>query len=199
MTSASSSRNIRPSETTRSDLLTVNNRRTNIKFIKCPTCQEMSLVNFKEYKINIICENQEHINNNILLENYESTQKIKNEFNCNECNKNKIGQFYICQNCSINLCKFCYKKHSNENREHKIIESELINFICLNHSKEFTFYCKECNKNLCDLCTTEHINGHGLIELKNLSKNLDKNYIDELKQKKEKLKENIEEIIDMLI
>ena len=54
----------------------------------------------------------------------------KNEL-CNICNKSKEvihdNKLYKCCNCILNLCPICKLKH---NKEHKLIDYELINYLC---------------------------------------------------------------------
>ena len=102
------------------------NKRNQIisKDIICNECKENSLMNFDNFKINIYgCKNN-HKTNNILLNEFENTQKIDiNKIICNICNKNnksitKNNEFYICNTCNKNICPLCKLKH---NKDHIII------------------------------------------------------------------------------
>ena len=79
------------------------------KDIICFICKEKCLMDIKNFKLNFKCKNN-HINNNILLNNYEKTQKVYlNEIICDICkNKNKgntnDNKFYICNSCNKNMC-----------------------------------------------------------------------------------------------
>ena len=73
--------------------------------IICPKCGEISLINIKDYLINIYgCKNG-HIINNILFNKFESTQNINiSKIICNECKENNKGntsenKFYRCNKC----------------------------------------------------------------------------------------------------
>ena len=79
------------------------------KDIICPICKENSLIAIKDYKININgCKNN-HQNENILLNLFEETQKIRlNDIKCNICEVNNKSntyknEFYICIT-SIKIC-----------------------------------------------------------------------------------------------
>ena len=149
------------------DIYNNNNEKKNEKEYKdiiCPKCGENCLIKIKDYKINLFkCDNKHNINN-ILLDEYNNTQKIKEEIKCNNCNKNRLeiydNKLYKCCNCNINLCPLC---KSNHNNEHKIIDYELVNYICKMHDERYISYCKECEKNICDICEIEHNNEHNLI------------------------------------
>ena len=166
------------------------------KDIICPICGENCLIEIKDYKINLSkCDNKHNINN-ILIDEYNNTQIIK-EVKCNICNKNKLeiynNQIYRCCSCDINLCPLC---KSNHNKDHKIIDYELKNYICKMHDERYTSYCKECEKNICDICEFEHNKNHNLIYHKDIIKNKDN--INELKIKLDELKNEINEIINKL-
>ena len=62
------------------------------KDIICPKCGENCLIEIKDYKINLCkCDNKHSISN-ILLDEFNNTQIIK-EVKCNICNKNKLEIF----------------------------------------------------------------------------------------------------------
>ena len=121
------------------------------KDIICPECGENCLIEIKDYKINLSkCDNKQNIKN-ILLDEYNNTQKM-DKIKCDNCNRNKLeiynNQIYKCCKCNINLCPLC---KSNHNKEHKIIDYEIKNYICQIHDERYISYCKECEKNICDL------------------------------------------------
>ena len=105
------------------------------KEIICPECGDICLIDIKDYKIILNNYNKNHKRENILLDEYNNLQKI-NELNiiCNECNQNKNeiynNQLYKCCKCKINICPLCKLKH---NKEHKLIEYELKNYLCNIH------------------------------------------------------------------
>ena len=86
--------------------------------IICPECKENILLNIENYKINLYeCKN-EHKKENILLNEFENMQKIDyTKIKCNKCeinNRNNMhnNEFYICNDCNINLCPLCKYKHN---------------------------------------------------------------------------------------
>ena len=180
-----------------------NNERTNkkeFKDINCPRCGENCLFEIKDYKINLKCDNQ-HDLNSILLDEFNNIQII-NEIKsnkCNICNKNKLeiydNKLYKCYNCNINLCLLCKYKH---NKDHKVIDYDLINYICRIHGERYTSYCKECKKNICDICELQHNNNHNLIYHRDIIKKKENNNINELKIKIDKLKDEVKDIINIL-
>ena len=161
------------------------------KDIICPYCGENCLIEIKDYKIYYSkCDNKHNINI-ILLDEFNNTQLI-DEIKCNNCNKNKLeiydNKMHYCCKCNINLYPLC---KSNHNKEHKIIDYELKNYICKIHGERYTSYCKECEKNICDLCEIEHNNNHNLIYHRDIIKIRDNNNINELEIKIDKLKNEI--------
>ena len=96
------------------------------KDISCPKCGEISRINITDYKILLQCKNKHNLRN-ILLNEYEDTQKIDiSKIICDECkinNKSNTYQniFYRCNKCKKNLCPLCKDNH---NKEHKIINYE---------------------------------------------------------------------------
>ena len=172
------------------------------KEIICPECKENILFNLKDYKINLYeCKNN-HIKNNILLNEFENTQLIDlSKIICNEC---KIqtqadtynNEFYICNSCGIKLCPICKLKHD---KNHNIINYNDKNFICKKHNDTYIKYCKECKENLCLLCEKEH-NYHKLIYLGDIIINKD-DILEEMKELNNiinKFKNKIDEIKNIL-
>jgi hypothetical protein len=171
------------------------------KDVICPECGENCLLTFENYKMTLNnCKNNHNLPN-ILLEEFNDTQKI-NELTiiCNDCkkiNKAKVSnnQFYKCFNCNTNLCPGCKAKH---NKEHIIIDYEFQNYICKTHGENFTSYCKICNANLCKKCEPKHNKTHKLINYKDISRNkfTNKN-LNDLRTKIDKLKNEIKYIINI--
>ena len=138
--------------------------------IICPKCHEKAKINIKDYIINIFgCKNN-HIINNLSLDNYENSQMIEiSNIICGKCKINKINKnndinediFYYCIDCKINLCDACKIDHE---KNHKIIDYDNIDYICYNHNKEYTRFCETCKINICSLCEQEH-NNHETITI----------------------------------
>jgi len=162
----------------------------NSKYIICPRCKEICFMNINNYKINLFnCKNN-HCFSNLLLNELNDFQKIdESNIKCNKCNINKSettnNKFYKCLDCNINLCPLCNLSH---NKNHKIIDYEVMNNCCNNHGERYISYCKDCNQNLCDICDFSKHNINFLYKFKN-----DKESIFQLKNKLEDLKkENID-------
>ena len=169
------------------------------KEVICPECGENCLLKIENYKLSLNNCKNDHSLHNILLEEFNDTQKI-NELLiiCNECkktNKAKFNQFFKCCNCNINLCPGCKAKH---NKEHIIIDYELRNLICKTHGESFISYCKVCNNNLCRKCQLKHDKNHKLINYKDIlkNKNINRN-LNELRTMIDKLKNEIKYIINI--
>ena len=172
------------------------------KYAICPFCKEQTRMCIKDYKVNIFdCKNG-HKNDNFLPEEFEKTQYIdESQIICDSCKKvNKSNtfnnEFFICNDCKINLCPLCKSTH---NKGHYIINYDQKNFVCNLHSQSYNSYCKKCRKNLCLFCEQDHI-GHditsyGMImpKLKDL-----KNILSEFKSELDKFNSNIKEIIRKL-
>lgn len=161
------------------------------KDIICPICKEKCFITFRDYKINLNCE-QKHYTNNILLKDYDETQKNRKTIICSKCNKNKSTQFYKCIECQNIYCQNCKDQHTIN---HKLIEVEIINYNCLRHNSEFTFYCKDCEINICEKCKSTHQNNHSFISLNDMNNNIN---IEKLKEEINKMKDAINNIITML-
>ena len=177
--------------------------------IICPLCKQNCLIDLKDYKIKLYdCKNDHEISN-ILINEFDNTQKInENEIKCKNCERTKFKSynrlFYICAECKIYLCPLCKEKH---NKEHEIIDYNNIKCICLEHNDYFISYCQECKINLCMNCENKHDNKHKIINYKNIlpdnnikeelqafRKRLDKlnNDITEIKNRLTKVSENME-------
>ena len=167
------------------------------KDIICPKCNENILIIIKDYKINLYnCKNGHKIND-ILFNEFENTQKIDiSKITCINCNKNNKfnscdNEFFRCITCNSNLCPLCKSFHD---KEHKIINYDKRNYICIKHNESFIRYCYKCKLNICIKCENEHKN-HKAIYLHDLMSN---NLLDEMNDFKKRindLNENIKNII----
>ena len=155
------------------NILVYNNRKKEndkeiiLNEIICPECKENILINLKDYKINLYeCKNG-HKMENILLNDYENTQKVDlSQIICNNCYKYNLNnifnkELYICNECNINLCPLCKYKHD---KNHNFINYSDKNYICKKHKDGYIKYCKECKENICFYCISDH-NNHNIIEL----------------------------------
>jgi len=173
------------------------------KDIICPICKENIKIYTEDYNIFLYeCRNKHYIDN-ILFSEFEQTQqldisKIKCEI-CKEENKKQTynNQFYRCISCKINLCPLC---KSNHDKTHNIIDYDNKNYICEKHNEIYNLYCKECKENLCMYCENEHSN-HEIISYGKIFPNIEniKMKRNELKEKIDKLKNDINEMLNILI
>ena len=144
----------------------VEQKKVRSKEIICSNCYENSFLNIKKYKINLLgCKNN-HTKNNILLKDYEETQKIDiSKISCSKCKNIKSktfnNDFFICVTCNKNLCPLCKSIHE---KGHRIISFEDKFYKCNKHAEPYSDYCKTCNLNICMSCIKEHIN-HNIINL----------------------------------
>ena len=148
-------------------------------------CIKMDII---DYKINLFeCKNGHKIDN-ILLDEFEDTQKIDIKTIeceiCKESNKSNSYNniFYTCISCKRNICPLC---KSNHDKLHKIINYDDKNYICNKHNENYNSYCEKCKLNLCTLCEGEH-KSHKITNLGAEMVNKD-----ELVKIKIELKENI--------
>ena len=107
------------------------------KIITCSKCDEICFINLNDYKINLFgCKNG-HTINNISFENYKNN--IKNAgFNitCDKCKKNLNNkELYKCFTCNSNICFDCKLNH---NKEHKVVNNDKINYICIEHNAKYS-------------------------------------------------------------
>ena len=181
---------------------TINNDNNNIiksKDIICPTCKEICKYNVKNHKIKLYgCKNG-HIINNIKLNEFNNTQNIDiSKIKCDKCENNKSNifnnEFYICYKCNMNLCPLCKSIHD---KTHLIINYDNKNYICNKNNKNYIKYCEDCKIDLCLYCINEHKN-HKLIsyEDKLIDINIIRNKMNEFENVINKLKLNLEEIIN---
>ena len=192
----------------------INKKKLLLKEIICPICQENIFMKINDYQINLSkCKNG-HNYNNLLLKEFNNIQNIDiSKIICDICKivlllflicdickiKNKSNtfknSFYKCYNCKINLCPLCKSKHDNN---HNIINYDKRNFICYKHKDNFIKYCNDCNENICEICEKDH-NTHNIIYFSNILPN--ENIINNINNAKfyiDKLKNEIDKIINIL-
>ena len=163
------------------------------KDIICPTCKEICMLSFKDYKICLDNCINKHFFKNILIEQFNEFQK-KSKLLCNNnnCENNKKEsfdeQFYKCCNCKINICPICKLNH---NKEHIIIDYDQKNYICNEHGEKNEMYCNECYQNFCKLCKSN--DKHKFIPFNTILKK-EENNINEIRNKINNLKEEVKEI-----
>ena len=181
----------------------INQANIKSKDIICPICKKNCKIKIKNYKIQLYdCKNKHNINN-IPLNEFENTQFIdESKIICNKCKYNSKNQiynheFYKCNSCDLNLCPICKLEH--QKIHNNIINYEKINYICNLHNEIFNSYCKKCGNNICMFCEKEH-EDHEIIYFGKIipNKNEVKDNISNLKEKIDKIKIDVEEIINIL-
>ena len=172
------------------------------KYIICPECKEKAYIDINNYKFEIYGCKNDHKKDNILINDFEKTQKINESKiiceNCNQVNKSTSYNniFFICFQCKKNLCQLCRSIHD---KSHDIIDYDDKFFICDLHYESYFSYCESCKKDICLTCEEEHSN-HKTISYGGIlpkEKRL-KEEMNELYNKKEVLKNDIHEIIKKL-
>ena len=172
------------------------------KDVICPECGDICLIKFEDYKIKLYgCKNNHK--KYILLNDYDNTQKIdESKIICNICKKTKNesynNKFFICGTCDIYCCPLCSSIHS---KEHKLIDYEKKNYLCIRHNEQFISYCETCKNNLCLQCELEHNNSHKIITYKSIYPNLinAKNKIKNMENVINAFNNDINKIIDILM
>jgi len=155
----------------------------------CPLCGESVRVDLNDYKITLNkCKNKHKINN-LLLNEFEISQKINNKkIKCGICKNNDKSNsynkiFYKCYKCEKNICPLCKVNHD---KTHKLINYDDKFYVCRKHYENYNSYCEDCEINLCTLCEGDHKN-HNKIYFGDMMLNKD-----ELIKKKNNLKKNID-------
>ena len=125
------------------------------KNVICPKCKECIKMDIKDYKINLKeCQNGHNIEN-ILLNEFEGTQKIDlKKIVCDICHQSDKSKtfnniFHKCLTCNKNICHLC---KSNHEQKHKTIDYDNKYYICNKHNEYYISYCEECKINLCLYC-----------------------------------------------
>ena len=185
--------------------INIKEKKIKLNEIICPKCNENIFLRINEYKINLYnCKNNHNLNN-ILINEFENMEKIDiSKIICDNCKKKKKKkknnifqkQFYRCNICKINLCRFC---KSNHYKNHKIINYYNKNYICEIHNMNYNKYCEDCKLNICLYCGEEHKN-HSIIDYEDIIINKEDN-IKEINKSEEyinRLNNNIDDIINIL-
>ena len=178
-----------------------------IKLIKsnniiCPECKQDIKLLIEDYNISLYeCKNR-HEFDNIYFDKLDETQTIDiSKIICKICKKfNKAKSFnnifYKCITCKIDLCLLCKSQHE---KNHNIINYDDHNYICEQHNKTYIAYCDDCKQNICTLCEQNHKN-HKIITFGQIIPDKEQmvNYLKQLKEKIDKLNDDINGIISRL-
>ena len=165
----------------------------------CPECGVNIIINVKDYKISYECKNG-HKKNNISFNEFINSQKTKNRFIKNLCNKckneiKKNKEFYFCSICQLYFCILCKGTHD---KNHIIINYKEKNYLCKNHSDSFIKYWKGFKENICLLCRSDE--KHDIINLSDIM--INKNFLlkesDKFKIIIDKFKNEVEKIRNIL-
>ena len=175
------------------------------KYIKCPECKEICLINIKDYILSLNECGNNHCKSNILLEDFYKSQKNIKNIICQECQNEQSNNnnIYKCLKCNLILCENCKKKH-DPNHIIEELKEETLYYLCQKHNKEFKYYCEECKNNLCEQCTIVHNrekskDTHKIIKLNEMPKTIN---LIELKEKinifKDEINAKIEQLINLI-
>ena len=111
---------------------------------------------------------------------------------CFKKSHSEIDAVSYCQECKLYFCNKCQNLHSDLHEEHKVIniknKNEIFENICkeIGHKDQLEYFCKEHNTLCCVACTSKMtLEGYGQHHDCNVC-----NIID-IKEKKNKLKENV--------
>ena len=157
------------------------------KNIICPKCQGNIMINFNDYKITLSQCSEGHCIQNLLLNNFYSTQKCDINIIKEEKNKPKKIESEIIQNSAPTPLS------SAPLLSDKINDKDISCSIkCNKHNVTYSSYCLDCKKNLCSECEMNHnINRnkdyHKIIHFYEILSNNDE-YIKYLKKEMEKFK-----------
>ena len=168
------------------------------KQIICPNCSQSAQIKLKNCKISICECKHHHKNNDLNINDFNSSQNIDESKiicgKCKYCNKGSTYDniFYICNTCNLNLCPLCRTIHD---QTHNIVEFYNNSFKCGIHNELYSLYCKTCKKNICTLCEQDH-DFHEVISYAKLTikKNDLENKLKKFKNSIKKFKEDIERI-----
>ena len=126
---------------------------THYKNIICPKCQRNIMINFNDYKITLSHCNEGHCIQNILLKNFDSTQK----FDINIVKEKKIEikkcESNLIQNSAPTPLSSSPLLSEDINDKDDNISTSLK---CNKHNVKYSSYCLNCNKNLCSECEMNH-------------------------------------------
>ena len=154
-------------------------KKEKIECVLCPECEEIATITFNKDKISIDnCPNNHKLSNLSIDEFMHFQNNNQSHIKCFQCKNNKsyYNHFFICT-CGQYICPLCEKKH-RINKDHKLIDYKIKNFICNKHIYEFVSYCNTCNINLCNKCEENH-KTHKIMIYKKIIQN-QKNELDKI-------------------
>ena len=204
MSELTSDKNIIIKASASNDLSTNVNNLVKSEYVICPTCKESAILEEKDYKLKIYGCEKGHINENILINQFNKIQEIDySKIICQKCEKKRSetyrNTFYYCCTCKINLCPLCKDKHNN----HTIIDYDDKWFKCTLNNRDINSFCNKCKKNICTMCENNHKKNHNENDLIYLSTliiedNEIKNFMKKIRKEIDIFNNNIREKIDKL-
>ena len=164
------------------------------QYVICPECKENCLININSYKVSLSNCRNEHIVNNLSINEFIYTQYIDESLTlCDECKTCKAiaynNNFFICS-CGLVLCPTCQMDHRKI--KHIIYNYEKKNYWCIEHNEKFTSYCLDCKYDLCLKCEMRHNLKHKIIEFKDILPN--KHFLGKVKVTQSKFREYIDQM-----
>ena len=164
------------------------------QYVICPECKENCLININSYKVSLSNCRNEHIVNNLSINEFIYTQYIDESLTqCDECKTSKAiaynNNFFICS-CGLVLCPTCQMDHRKI--KHIIYNYEKKNYWCIEHNEKFTSYCLDCKYDLCLKCELRHNLKHKIIEFKDILPN--KHFLGKVKSTQCKFREYIDKM-----
>ena len=183
-------------------------KKNKINTFRCPICFRICNINLSYTDKNVVikykCENGHEKQLNL-----ESFIKETREFNiysaiCSQNASHYSEEFIFCFDCGKFYCEHCISKnHSN----HKNIKVSQFDSTCSLHVKKYEGFCENCQKNICRDCKTEHIR-HTIFNIYPIEKNVidkltsdlnsSKKFLDDVKQKFNEVKKEIEEKLNYI-
>ena len=162
---------------------------THYKNILCPKCRRNIMINFNDYKITLSHCSEGHCIQNLLLKNFDSTQKFDINIVKEKNNELKNCESNMIQNSAPTPLSSSPLLSENINDKNDNISTSIK---CNKHNAKYSSYCLNCNKNLCSECEMNHnINRnkdyHKIIHFYEILSNNDE-YITYLQKEMEKFK-----------
>lgn len=128
---------------------------------RCHLCKELMTTRLKrdgEYiNIDYSCPNHHFgsLDMDLFLNKFPHFSFVYQK--CSKCGlkqKNTNEIFYYCKDCKETYCQN-HIKDCKLNKE-KVVSVEDIDYLCLDHNKDYISYCEKCNENLCEICTNSN-------------------------------------------
>ena len=135
--------------------------------------------------------------NTIYCSSCEKKHELGISLDNNNKNKSKKNiqnnKFFFCRDCYEYFCYNCHIEHSNESKEHIMIDADKLTSMCLFHNEKFSSYCMNCKKNLCMKCVVEKEHTkHKILNLKTLQPSSE--FLANIKKKLVKEQNNIKHL-----